>query len=236
MKRARSSTIVNEAEWEERAEYLWQARHFILGTFYAGSKDVNAKWVGTLAFLLDKGLGPTYDQFSDLSCDPQAQSGSFNRTLNNVLNLHDADAYYIQDVPVQGRLEECRELAAYPVLLAHEQFWQEKQHADAHEPGSFFKDCPAKWSAGFLESPVYRRLTPVERLKAIPCALYFDSTEYNGVDSFWGATLTNLVTGKVHVLEVVRSNDFCKCGCGGWCTMSFLGVICTRVLPTYGEV
>jgi hypothetical protein len=53
-----------------------------------------------------------------------------------------------------------------------------------------------------------------------PLAIYLDGVAYSMTDTVLGVWVINLITGRRHLIAIVRKRLICKCGCaGGWCTI-----------------
>eukprot|EP00959_Pyramimonas_sp_CCMP1952_P460142 9479385-Pyramimonas_sp.AAC.1 len=57
----------------------------------------------------------------------------------------------------------------------------------------------------------------------IPLAIYTDGVRYtsalnSNTDSLLGVWVVNMVSQKRHLVCSLRENQFCSCGCKGWCT------------------
>ena len=80
------------------------------------------------------------------------------------------------------------------------------------------------WEAtpNYHTHPVVRRMASSGKV-VVPLALYLDAAEYGVRDSMLVVTLTNLASGKNHVLCILRKRLMCGtkagCGCRGWCTL-----------------
>ena len=70
--------------------------------------------------------------------------------------------------------------------------------------------------------PVVRRWRGRAAL-VVPVALYLDAAEYAIRDSMLVVSMTNLLTGRKHVIAVLRKRLLCGhkagCGCKGWCSL-----------------
>ena len=84
----------------------------------------------------------------------------------------------------------------------------------------------AETTAAFQNNPVVKSLEPEERRKIIQGAIYLDGVAYQakkiGYDSVIGFWFVNLLTQKRHVIAMVRKKNLCRCGCGGWRTLSVI--------------
>ena len=53
----------------------------------------------------------------------------------------------------------------------------------------------------------------------VPLSLYLDGTPYSKKDSVLGVFVNNLLSGRRHLICVLRKSNLCRCGCRGWCSI-----------------
>ncbi|CAE7837060.1 unnamed protein product [Symbiodinium sp. CCMP2592] len=74
--------------------------------------------------------------------------------------------------------------------------------------------------------PCYDNHPVVQRARAAgntelvrPIALYWDGVRYSVHDSFTGFYVTDILSEQKFVSFLLRSEDMCRCGCRGWCSI-----------------
>ena len=152
-----------------------------------------------------------------LALKPNAQSGKYSQKFDRFLNSapRDLDSY---DISVVRRLRgdcsrSCEPMATLP---PHEMFAHElaacddvvrelRDAAELDELPPFITDHPVMASA------------PIGEIQ--PFALYMDGVSFQRQDSVLGVWSYFLMSGRRHLLQVVRRSEVCNCGCKGWCTL-----------------
>ena len=153
---------------------------------------------------------------------PTSPSGHFQRKLDQALHLGTEDEQlYIMDVPMTVRGSK-REQVATGTLPPHESLYREvAEHPEILSTWSE-KIANNKWVDCFESHPVVLATPKKDRGSILPLALYMDASAYQTRDSILILTIRFLHSSFRHVAFVVRKNDFCDCGCGGWCTLHCL--------------
>eukprot|EP00959_Pyramimonas_sp_CCMP1952_P178955 3741140-Pyramimonas_sp.AAC.1 len=104
--------------------------------------------------------------------------------------------------------------------LIHEMLMSEVT-ADAVRPPDP-ADMSPEWVHSFTRHPTYI----ASRADGVPCypiAVYLDGVRYTKsiapghMDTLLNLRAYNLMTGKRHMIALLKSSEKCRCGCGGWC-------------------
>ena len=175
-----------------------------------------------LCWLADQ-AGTPGGAFSTYAQREGLQSGRYQQFLDTVLpqngNLADVK------IPMNQNRAAQRTIRHVPSHLVCESLDEE-----CAEDASIFTKLDAGLDATpVLSTRVYREHPVVqkaiqdgERLP-VPLAVYVDGVRYRQQaagrsDSVAGYWISNLVSGRRHLVAVVRHSDECACGCKGWCS------------------
>ena len=178
---------------------------------------LSARDVCTLAhYSTVAGLG---GPVATLSFRLDAPSGHYNRHFNSVLRFEDllADAYILHDVPAHDKYNLARTTIDLPVLCPHECLSQEV--ADNPELVDQLRSSRARgeWPQAFENHVVVQNAGPDEDVW--PVALYCDGVPLTRQENMFAFYAYHMLSGKRHLVAVLRRSQICECGCRGWCTM-----------------
>eukprot|EP00959_Pyramimonas_sp_CCMP1952_P469388 9494853-Pyramimonas_sp.AAC.1 len=81
---------------------------------------------------------------------------------------------------------------------------------------------PDRWVDVFEQHPFVCGKTPEERSRMVPLGVYMDAVDYSDKDRVLACSVTNLLTGRKHIVFVARKSSLCGCGCGNWCSLFVL--------------
>ena len=91
-------------------------------------------------------------------------------------------------------------------------------------PSSIDAARAAAWPPSYETNPIV--MSAVERglPRPVPIAIYMDGVRYSAPlagrsDSVVGMWMVNCFTNKRHLILTVRTNDMCRCGCRGFCSV-----------------
>jgi hypothetical protein len=158
-------------------------------------------------------------EWSAFALGPGASTdGAYQKKLDRVLPPP-ADLYSVS-TPVLARNEALRDRRLIPTSLLHEAIASEIREDPTILGRVAAEDLPESYNS----HPVVVRAVANGEPLPLPVALYVDGVRYssnvagtsNTVLGFWAYTL---VTGKRHLLVCTRNQEFCRCGCRGWCTL-----------------
>lgn len=176
---------------------------------------LSAKQACTLAFWAAK-AGAVGD-VQKMGVRPDSQTGKFSAKFDNVMGtVPDTSGMYLVEMARRVRHDASRRWDKIPIRLPHEVLAAELK--ESSEPVHELRRAKA---ANELP-PIYTDHTEVKaRPDDIihPLTLYVDAVGYHRLDSALGIHLYFTLTGKRHMLAVVRKSEVCNCGCKGWCTL-----------------
>ena len=154
----------------------------------------------------------------DLAFRPDAPTGHFQRHLDTCTGVgRDVAGAYTLTVPGHDKYSLSRVDMTIPCLPLHETLAQEVQ-----QDTSLAKACRSQldgheWSANYMDHP----LVKASGDEAVhPLGLYVDGVPFLKKDSLLAFYGYHLVSGRRHLLVVLRKSQMCQCGCLGWCTIS----------------
>ena len=158
-----------------------------------------------------------------LGLSPTSNTGNYRRHLDAYLKQQEGETpgtqLYTVPMPAFVRASGDRAVHNLQTRPAHEAVAQEMEAIDVHKAlqSPSFEAPP-----NFAQHPVARALQE-SRKAVIPVAVYMDAVQYAKRDSMVVLTLTNLLTGKKHLLATLRKRVMCGqkagCGCRGWCSL-----------------
>ena len=163
--------------------------------------------------------------FSVYAQGPDRPSGQYQRHLDSV--LPGPGPLYWVPIPMQQKRSN-RAVRDVPFRAGFECLRREVESTPALL--QTLDSDPADRKQNVLDVPIYKSHPLVQKALAarerapLPVAIYLDSVRYTSMiagrsDSILGLWLVNLLSSKRHVLGVLRHQDFCRCGCHGWCTI-----------------
>ena len=126
---------------------------------------------------------------------------------------------YALDTPVQPK-GAARVVRKIPLNPLHEAIASEIRE----DPSIMDRVQEHEWPRLYWESPtVIDAQARGERLP-LPIILYLDGVRFTAPlvgrsDSILGIWGFNAITQRRHYLFSLRTQDFCRCGCRGWCTL-----------------
>ena len=162
--------------------------------------------------------GTPGSDWSSLALVPgQASSGAYQKKVDTIFPPP-TDLYYVR-TPVVGRGKE-RTVRDIPIRLPHEAIAAEIQT----DPTILTRSAAKHWPPAYRSHPAVERAIERGEPLPLPIALYLDGVRYSSsvsgrALSVLGIWVHSLLTGKRHLLVCTRVEDFCRCGCRGWCTL-----------------
>eukprot|EP00971_Amphidinium_carterae_P259557 5150121-Amphidinium_carterae.1 len=186
---------------------------FLMGNFLQGK--LTAKQVCTISYY---GMKAGLDDLNELAMHPSAQSGAFSKHLQLVVEREQKEVpkKYIVPVPAYVPYEAARAVHSLALLCPHEVLHDEMKVLDHM---GLMKKFEADAPPCYWEHPV--KVNNPTSL-TVPFGLFLDGHQFNRHQSMTTIILTNLLTGRKHVLGCIRKKWTCGrqngCECSGWCT------------------
>ena len=172
-------------------------------------KGMTADDVCTAAYL-SSGAGAV--GVADLGVDPLAKGGNAARKITRALGWN-PDRLYWSKIPMWDKKSHKRVFLDFPMHPVHESFSSHCQRA----PDDFrFEALPE----GQNLADVYygHPVTLAHGDKSFPIGFFSDALPHTKKDSVYCYYWSNIVTGKRHIICVLRKKDLCQCSCRGQCT------------------
>ena len=155
---------------------------------------------------------------------PDRCSGRYQAHLDTV--LPQGGPYYYCPVPCKSKRKAARGSRIVPMNCAWVRLLAELKATDVEQmlDDSTEREENASDTPTYIDHPLVQTARRQGLPKPIPLALYVDAVRYTAPlagrsDSILGFWMVNLLTNKRHVLAVLRTSDFCACGCRAWCTL-----------------
>ena len=175
------------------------------------SSSLSAETVCTLAYWAVKaGMRGFVEK---VARKPGMSTGNYAKALKQVLGFNDKHTYKLQ-VPGHSKHDPGRTSLNLCVQPLHEMLLEEVQETPQYSrrlmdiiEGDRMPPC-------YVE----HRLFQESESPPFPYAIYMDGVAYSQVDSVLAVWAYSLVTGRRHLLALVRKKHVCQCGCRGWCT------------------
>ena len=153
---------------------------------------------------------------------PGAPSGHYQPFLDQKFGtIPKKHTMYTFDVPGHRRHDLQRTLCNVPVNPAHEQLALELKADPSVQLKLWEAVHEDKLPPSYHSHPVVLSARAAGKL-ALPLALFLDGVPYSHTDGVLGVWLLNIVSGKRHLVVVLRKRIICKCGCRGWCSYDAL--------------
>ena len=160
------------------------------------------------------------ESFQEYGLKPGAPSdGHYQAKIDKVLVPH-APLYFVE-APCAGRmrgsLQQTMQVATNPL---HEALSREiQQDRTILEKAAIFI-----WHRVYYDNPIVQRAQAGGQTLPLPIAIYFDAVRYSTTiagrpDSILACWAYNLVSCKRHLVFSLRTADYCRYGCRGWCTL-----------------
>ena len=156
---------------------------------------------------------------------PDSPSGHFQRHISVALPHSAAGPppeLYNVGVPLH-RMRRGRAIRMIPFAPVHEALAQEAERVGLTNEQVHAAVGTAEWGPSFLRHPA-RRDAQASGKPCFPVALYLDSVRFTRSimpghqDALLNISCYNLMTHKRVFVGMLRKSEFCRCGCGGWCT------------------
>ena len=146
----------------------------------------------------------------------QSSNGKYQRQLDRALPPF-GPLYWV-NTPLNNRRTSARETKLVPTNPLHEAIAREVRA----NPDLLAEVARREWPPAYWAHPVVRQAQAAGDSLPVPVVLYLDGVRFSAplagrtdsVLGFWGYTAT---TQRRHFLASLRSQDLCRCGCGGWC-------------------
>ena len=148
----------------------------------------------------------------------QSSTGAYQRHLDRVLPTV-RDLLW-QEVPCTTRARDERGVLSLPILAMHETIAREVRETELLQRPIRMAD----WPPAYRDHPVVARAVATGRPLPVPLGFYLDSVRFSAplagrTDSVLGFWIFSIQTQRRHLIASVRTRDFCRCGCRGWCTI-----------------
>ena len=224
---------MTEAEWEQESRILREAGHGLfkhLLSMYALRK-LTAKDFSIAAFWASRAKVPGAD-WAAYGLPPDSQTGKYQRRLDEL--LPGAGTLVPVKTPCIDRKEPIRSTMHLLVRPLHESLWEE-----VRDDRDILEKVDRKvWPPCYENHRVVRECRARGDPSPVPLSLYLDGVRFTSPlagrsDTALGIWGINLVSSKRHLIATLRSLDFCRCGCKGWCTLwpvYFFIAACLRCL------
>lgn len=154
-----------------------------------------------------------------LAVRPDAPSGRFSYEFDNAMGSFPKDLpSYSVDLAKRRRHDNSRSWEPLPFIPPHEAIAKELDSStEASEQLRYAKEGD-ELPRIFTENPLVSE-APAD-VEVHPLAIYMDGVQHNRTDSVLGIWCYLLLTGKRHLLGVIRKSELCACGCRGWCSLA----------------
>lgn len=177
---------------------------------------LSAKQCCTLAFWASR-AGASGD-VGDLALRPDAQSGKFSRKFDEFAGKDSkGDGMYQVGIAKRVRHEAARVWQTVPMVLPHEAFSIEL--AEWPEPVAELDRALAAKELPpiYFDHPAVR--SAPDGVRVLPVSIYVDGVAYQRLDSCLGLWAYFSLSGRRHLLCVLRKSEACTCGCRAWCSL-----------------
>ena len=158
-------------------------------------------------------------EFSKYVVPPGQSTGNYQRVVDKVV----VPFPYVYPVktPVMLRNTSRRVTVDIPMNPLHEAIAREIRH----DPTIMDRTAHMEWPRTYLEHPLVVEARSSGRPWPLPLAIYIDGVRYTSTlagraDTIIGVWAYTGVTQKRHYLCSLRTQDLCKCGCRGWCSIA----------------
>ena len=184
-----------------------------LTSMYMAS-SISAENVCVMCYFL--GLAGLSDNVKSFGKRPGLSSSHYSEHLRLVLGLEDQRSnLYIVNVPGHERHAFSRKSIKLNTFPLHENYADDIEQDPTfrvrlHESRISNKLPPSYWEHPLVKSH------PDKLIGAV--AIYMDGVRYSNSDTVVGIWLVCVVTGRRHLVALVRKRNLCDCGCKGWCT------------------
>lgn len=203
---------------QELGEYLLKLKH--RGRLHANHVCIIAFWVSRLGGLpLDSDC-----LVQKLAYGPGKSSGHYQRHVDVALGARlDSTKYYDLLLPLHDRSDASRIVAPLPVRPLHEALHLELVAQRPCDVAATLDDAirSGEVPQNYTTNPVVlaeAARDPDDAVPVIPIAIYADGipiTRRDGVVAYYAYSL---LSKRRHLLIACRKQDYCRCGCRGWCT------------------
>ena len=148
----------------------------------------------------------------DLCLDPQAKGDNAARTITRALGMRE-DRLYWKPIPMWDSKEQRRILCSFPIRPVHEAF-----SAAYHRSPEDFKVSELPEGQNLASVYYAHPVTVQVGDKSFPVGFFSDALPHTKRDSVYCWYWSNIITGKRHLICVLREKDLCQCSCPGQCT------------------
>jgi len=178
--------------------------------------SLSAKQACCIAFWASK--SGVQGEVAKLGLRPDSQSGKFSRRFDEVAGTKpSADGTYMLPVARRRRNDATRVYEPIPIVLPLEALKRELR--ETREPE---RELARALEANELP-PIYHNHPVVvgasEGEVVHPICLYTDGVAFTRTDSALGLWCYFALSGRRHLLSVLKKTEMCSCGCRGWCSM-----------------
>ena len=175
---------------------------------------LSARQTCVLAFWATKAgaTGPS----STLALRPDAASGKFSKRSDDAVGTYPRDAdHYVVDLGRRLRQDATRRWDPIPTMPPHQALAAEfeQHHGELTQELQRAKDnheLPPR----YLQHPAVA--TAPAGVAVHPASLYMDAVQYHRLDSVLGLWAYFALSGRRHLVAVLRRSEMCSCGCRGW--------------------
>ena len=175
---------------------------------------VSAKQACELAFWA-KAAG-AQGPIAGFALPPNKQTGKYSRQFDHFLGSapKNVDAYNVAVVR-RIRVDASRRLDDMATIPPHEHF--AKEFADVDVLRKLEKRLREETLPPFIAD--HPSIKGQEPGTVHPIAVYLDGVSFQRQDSVFGLRCYHVLTGRRHLISVIRRSETCTCGCSGWCTL-----------------
>jgi hypothetical protein len=181
-------------------------------------RKISAKDFAIACFHCTAAKVPGADFDSYAAAPGQSSDGNYQKAIDKVI-LPFSPLYWI-NTPVMPKTRAHREVRAIPMNPLHEAIATEIRSTT-----SLLDDIATRtWPPCYNNHPLVQEARTAGTQLPIPLAVYLDGVRFTAPiagrsDSILGIWAYNACSGRRHYLMSLRTRDFCRCGCRGWCTI-----------------
>ena len=158
-----------------------------------------------------QGVGAT------LALHPSNTGGHLSDHFDNVTGIRaamDDESMYTLKTPGSNRTALGRTSIDYSATPAYAAIAEELAELPSWKSRLREAVASNSFSARYTDHPVVQRSADV-----LPLGIFIDGIAIQDRDGALGLWVINLLTDRRHLCCVLRKRWFCRCGCGGWCTL-----------------
>ena len=153
---------------------------------------------------------------SKFALHPNSKSGRFSAHVDVAMGFstkETGELFHVQ-CPTYGKFDISRATYAVPMQLPHEVF-----SLEADDTPGFLDNLDQSVKDSEWEQAYWNHVVVKRHRNVLPTCLYLDGVPFSKRDGVLGIWSHSMLSEKRHLLAVLRKSSFCKCGCGGHCTV-----------------